>query len=215
MGVCVARTPEHELTSRPEPQEEDAAICTVSTVAPKWTAPPQHVEGGIFQPYDFLTAESLGTDLPCRCTSCRKCKECKFRTDSLTFKEDQEYQVILEGLKFDEEHRRWRATYPFHIPPTTLRDNYQQVYKYTLAQEKRLAKQGRTEEFNTEFYKTVERGVFKEITKEEMTAWDGPVNYIAMVEAFKEGPHSTTPLRICMNSSLNNPTRCRSPSTTA
>jgi hypothetical protein len=126
------------------------------------------VEGGIFQPYDFLTAESLGTDLPRRCTSCRRCKECKFRTDSLTFKEDQEYQVILEGLKFDEECRRWRATYPFHIPPTTLRDNYQQVYKYTLAQEKRLAKQGRTEEFNTEFYKTVELGVFKEITKEEV-----------------------------------------------
>jgi len=43
-----------------------------------------------------------------------------------------------------------------------------------------LAKQGRTEEFNAEFYKTVERGVFKEITKEEMAAWNGPVNYIAM-----------------------------------
>jgi hypothetical protein len=205
MRVCVIRTPEQELTSRPDPQEEDAAICAVSTVAPKWTATPQHVEGGIFQPYDFLTAESLGTDLPRRCTSCRRCKECKFRTDSLTFKEDQEYQVILEGLEFSQERGRWRATYPFHIPPTTLRDNYQQVYKYTLAQEKRLAKQGRTEEFNTEFYKTVERGMFKEVTKEEMTAWDGPVNYIAMVEAFKEGPHSTTPLRICMNSSLKQP----------
>ncbi len=131
------------------------------------------VEGGIFQPYDFLTSESLGTDLPCRCTSCRKCKECKFRTDSLTFKEDQEYQVILEGLEFNKRRGRWRATYPFHIPPTTLKDNYQQVFKYTLAQEKRLAKQGRTEEFNAEFYKTVERGVFKEITKEEMDAWDG------------------------------------------
>ncbi len=47
--------------------------------------------------------------------------------------------------------------------------------------------------------------MFKEITKEEMAAWDGPVNYIAMVEAFKEGPHSTTPLRICMNSSLKQP----------
>jgi hypothetical protein len=38
-----------------------------------------------------------------------------------------------------------------------------------------------------------------------MDAWDGPVNYISMVEAFKEGPHSTTPLRICMNSSLKQP----------
>ncbi len=47
--------------------------------------------------------------------------------------------------------------------------------------------------------------MFKEITKEEMAAWDSLVNYISMVEAFKEGPHSTTPLRICMNSSLKQP----------
>ncbi len=205
VGVCVIKTADPEATDRLEPQEEDTAICALSTVSQRWTAPPLHVEGGIFQPYDFLTTESLGTDLPRRCTSCHKCKECKFRTDCLTFKEDEEYRIILEGLKFDKERGRWRATYPFHIPPTTLKDNYGQVFKYTLAQEKRLAKQGRTEEFNAEFYKTVERGVFKEITKEEMAAWDCPVNYISMVEAFKEGPHSTTPLRICMNSSLKQP----------
>ncbi len=38
-----------------------------------------------------------------------------------------------------------------------------------------------------------------------MAAWDDPVNYISMVEAYKEGPHSTMPLRICMNSSLRQP----------
>jgi hypothetical protein len=89
----------------------------------------------------------MGTDLQRRCASCRKCGECKFRTDSLTFKEDQEYQVILKGLKFDEERAKWAATYPFQIPPFALQDNYEQVYRYTLAQEKRLAKQGRTQEF--------------------------------------------------------------------
>jgi hypothetical protein len=68
-----------------------------------------------------------------------------------------------------------------------------------------LAKQGWKEEFNKEFYKTVERGVFRKIGPKEMTAWEGPVNYISMVEAFKEGPHSTRPLRICMNSSLRQP----------
>jgi len=159
-----------------------------------------------------MTTESLGTNLQRRCTSCCKCKECKFRTDCLTFKEDQEYQIILEGLEFNKEQGRWRATYPFHIQPSTLRDNYAQVFKYTLVQEKRLAKQGHTEEFNEEFYKTVEHGVFKEITREEMAAWDGPVNYISMVEAFKEGPHSMTPLRICMNSS---PSQCHCLSMTA
>ncbi len=49
-------------------------------------------------------------------------------------------------------------------------------------------------EFNEEFDKTVECCVFKEIGPEEMAAWDGQVNYISMMEAFKEGPllHNTT-----------------------
>ena len=89
--------------------------------------------------------------------------------------------------------------------PSKLRNNYFQVYRCTLFQEKRLAKQGRTEEFNKQFYETVGRGVFKELSPKGMAEWKGPVNYITMVEAFKEGPHSTTPLRICMNSSLRQP----------
>jgi hypothetical protein len=164
-----------------------------------------HRENGIFQPSDFLMAEALGTDMPRRCKNCLKCKECQFRADSLSFKENQEYQVILDGLKFDEKNKKWTASYPFCIPPSRLMDNYKQVYKLTLSQEKRLAKQGRTEEFNKQFYETVERGVFRELSPKEMGEWKGPVNYISMVEAFKEGPHSTTPLRICMNSSLRQP----------
>ncbi len=84
-------------------------------------------------------------------------------------------------------------------------DNYDQVYRCTLHQEKRLAKEGRTEEFNKQFYETVGRGVFRELSPKETEEWEGPVNYITMVEAFKEGPHSMTPLRICMNSSLRQP----------
>ncbi len=104
VGVCIVKPVSLEVTARPGPHEEDKAICALSTVSQKWAAPPLHIEGGIFQPYDFLTTESLGTDLLRRCTSCRRCKECKFRTDSLTFKEDQEYQIILEGLEFDKEN---------------------------------------------------------------------------------------------------------------
>jgi hypothetical protein len=70
--------------------------------------------------------------------------------------ENQEYQVILDGLRFDAERKKWTASYPFCIPPSELMDNHDQVYKYTLYQEKRLAKEGRTEEFNKQFYETVE-----------------------------------------------------------
>ncbi len=49
------------------------------------------------------------------------------------------------------------------------------------------------------------RGVFKPIPKEEADWYKGAVNYINMVEAFKTGPFATTPLRICMNSSMRQP----------
>ncbi len=109
------------------------------------------------------------------------------------------------GLKFSEERRKWTASYPFFIPPSELKDNYQQVKTYTERMEKRLIKQGRVEEFNSQFRDTVERGVFRELSEEELKGWKGPLNYIAMVEAFKNGPHATTTLRICMNSSLKQP----------
>ena len=42
--------------------------------------------------------------------------------------------------------------------------------------------------------------VFKKINNPQQ--YDGPVNYISIVDAYKQGPHSTTPIRLCMNSSL-------------
>ncbi len=158
-----------------------------------------------FQTPEFLSAEAMGVDLPRRCPSCKNCKECQFRTSAVSYKEDQEFHVILEGLKFNEERRKWTAFYPFFIPPSELKDNYQQVKTYTERMEKRLIKQGRVEEFNSQFRDRVERGVFRELSAEELKEWKGPLNYIAMVEAFKNGPHATTPLRICMNSSLKQP----------
>jgi hypothetical protein len=62
-------------------------------------------------------------------------------------------------------------------------------------------KAGRTEEFNKLFQDNMDRGVFWKLTKEEMSAYIGPVNYITMVGAYKIGPFMTT-LRICMNSSM-------------
>jgi hypothetical protein len=146
--LCRQSNEPEESASHPGLEQEDTAICAVSMSPPHWTAIPLHIEGGIFQPSDFKSAEAMGPDIPHRCTSCLKCKECKFRTDSLTFKENQEYQVILDGLKFNGAQEKWTATYPFRIPPSTLQDHSEQVYRYTLVQERRLAKQERTQKFN-------------------------------------------------------------------
>jgi hypothetical protein len=75
-------------------------------------------------------------DLPLRCASCKNYKECHFRTSAITFKEDQEYQVILEWLKFDEDIKKCL----FFIHPSEMQDNYHQVKSYTENIEKRLIK---------------------------------------------------------------------------
>jgi hypothetical protein len=156
-------------------------------------------------PLDFLTAEALGTETLRRCAACKKCKECQFRANVLSFKENAEYEAILNNLVYSQELKRWTASYPFVEDPNVLVDNKGQALACMRSLEKRLIKQKRLQEFNDVFQETVERGVFREITPEEMEEWEGPINYISMVEAFKQGPQATTPIRICMNSSMKQP----------
>ncbi len=159
----------------------------------------------LFNPPEFIPAEVMGTELPRRCPACRNCKECQFRMDSLTFKENTEYEVILSKLRLDVERKQWIAGYPFNILVEKLVDNYGQARGCMSRMETRLLKKGRIAEFNRQFQDNVDRGVFKPIPKEEADRYKGAVSYISMVEAFKTGPFATTPLRICMNSSMRQP----------
>ena len=156
-----------------------------------------------FTPMDFISAEAVGTDVPRRCATCRHCKECEFKLQCLTWEENKQLETVEKGLKLDVEAKKWTASYPFTTPPTVLEDNYGQAVACMRSMEKRLAKQGNLEHFNKNFQETIDRGVFKELTKEEADSYTGPVNYITMTETFKPG--STSPIRICMNSSMKQP----------
>ncbi len=159
----------------------------------------------LFNPPEFIPAEVMETELLRRCPACRNCKECKFRMDSLTFKENTEYEVILSKLHLDVGRKQWIAGYPFNTLVEKLIDNYGQARGCMSRMEARLLKKGRIAEFNRQFQDNVNRGVFKPIPKEEADRYKGAVNYISMVEAFKTGPFATTPLGICMNSSMRQP----------
>jgi hypothetical protein len=87
------------------------------------------------------------------------------------------------------------ASYPFIEEPKVLTDNKRQAISCMQSLEKRLKNQKTLQEFNdVPFQDTVKRGVFKEISHEEMEAWSSPVNYISMVETFKQGPQALTPI---------------------
>ncbi len=153
-------------------------------------------------PMDFITAEQMGVELPRRCRSCVGCKECSFKTTHLSWQESRELAIIERGLSLDPETGKWRADYPFAVDPSVLQDNRGQAMALMERLERRLHRSGRLEEFCRLFKEAEERGVFVELAEEARHAYKGPVNYVSLVEAFKEGPGATTPLRLCVNSSL-------------
>ena len=123
----------------------------------------------------------------------------------MSAKENAEFDVICNNLKFDEKQKRWSTSYLFIENLSVLRDNYGQAMACMRNLESQLTRQKRMEEFNLAFQDIVDRGVFKELTSQDMRSWEGPVNYISIVCAFKQGPHQSTPLRLCMNSSMKQP----------
>ncbi len=87
--------------------------------------------------------------------------------DSLTFKENTEYEVILSKLHLDVKRKQWIAGYPFNTPVEKLIDNYCQARGCMSRMDTRLLKKGRLGEFNRQFQDNVDRGVFKSIPREE------------------------------------------------
>ena len=69
--------------------------------------------------------------------------------------------------------------------------------------EKRLLKNGGLKAYNDEIENYVDRGVIRELSKEELESWSGGVNYISHHGVFKKSS-ATTKLRIVSNSSLDN-----------
>ena len=150
---------------------------------------------------NFLEGEKLITDLPPRCNGCRQCKECSERATALSWKDQNEMESIEKNLSFDPIKKKWIAAYPFTEDPSVLGNNHKQALAMVSKMENRLERQNLREDFNQVFKDSVNRGVFQEISKEEDDAYNGPKFYISMVEAFKQSSKST-PLRICMNSSM-------------
>jgi hypothetical protein len=87
--------------------------------------------------------------------------------DSLIFKENAEYEVILSKLRLDVRRKKWIAGYPFNAMVERLNDNYNQARGLMSRMETRLLKKGRLDEFNQQFQNNVDRGVFRPIPKEE------------------------------------------------
>ena len=91
----------------------------------------------------------------------------------MSAKENVEYEVIRNYLTFDKENQKWSTSYPFITSPSVLQNNNSQAVACMRSLEAKLIKQNRLTEFNEAFKDIMNRGVFKELSPQDMEEWGG------------------------------------------
>ena len=154
------------------------------------------------QERDYFTLDELGIEPARRCPRCKGCRDCSWRGQQLSQKEASELEYMEKCVEF--ENNRFKVRFPFLVDPSELADNYGQVVRIAEAEERKLEREGRMQEFNELFQKLVELGAIEEISKKELKEWSGPVHYVSLQHVINEDS-ATTGLRIVTNSSLKTP----------
>ena len=155
-------------------------------------------------PRSFDLIEDLGVEPPRRCSRCRGCKDCSYRGMRHSEREAEEYKLIEEGVKYCQETGKYQVSYPFIEDPYKLGNNVNQVMKIAMKEEKKLDREGLTEQANKEFEKMVSLGALRKISQVELDSWKGPRHYVSIQHVLNPGSN-TTPLRLVTNSSLRDP----------
>ena len=154
------------------------------------------------QDRDFYTMENLGVEPARRCAGCKGCKECSWRGQELSRKEAFELEYIENCVKFEDG--KFHVKFPYLEDPKELADNFYQVVKIAEAEEKKLEREGKLQEFNELFDKLQDLGAVEEISAQELRSWTGPAHYVSLQHVIDESS-ATTSLRIVTNSSLKTP----------
>ena len=120
----------------------------------------------------------------------------------LSRKEAFELEYIENCVKFEDG--KFHVKFPYLEDPKELADNFYQVVKIAEAEERKLEREGKLQEFNELFDKLLDLGALEEISAQELRSWTGPVHYVSLQHVIDESS-ATTSLRIVTNSSLKTP----------
>ena len=112
--------------------------------------------------------------------------------------------MIEKGIHHNTETNQFDVEYAFIDDPKKLSNNFGQALKIAECEERKLAKERLTEEFNDKFDEFLKLGTIEEISQNEMDSWNGPVHYVSMQHVVKPD-NLTTRLRVVINSSLKCP----------
>ena len=155
-------------------------------------------------PKEFFLGEDMGVEAPRRCKKCKGCPDCSWRGMVQSEKEAEEYRMIEDGIKYNQDTGKFSVEYPFLDNPNKLGNNLGQAIKIAERLEKKLEKEGLTEQAEDVFQKMVDYGALRKLSQIEMDSWVGPVHYISIQHVLNPGSE-TTPLRLVTNTSLVDP----------
>ena len=84
-----------------------------------------------------------------------------------------EYNAIEQGIKLNKEKGYFEVQYAWQDDPAKLSNNLGQAIKIAENEEKKIIKEGLTEEFNEKFDEFIKLGTLEELSQHEIDNWGG------------------------------------------
>ena len=165
--------------------------------------PKQAMVSHLAKKFSLLECEEMGTGQPRRCQTCSACNKCSVRSVEMTRKEQEELAIIEENISVDLFNGQVTFKYLYIKDINLLHDNRRHTISIASKLEARLKAKSELADYNKELQEFIGRGVLRELTKEELENWEGPINYNSHYGVLKPGS-TTTKLRVVSNSSLDN-----------
>ena len=118
----------------------------------------------------------------------------------MSLKDEAEFKMIEEKISFNVKTGRWLAEYPWIKKPSELSNNRRIAVAKLCSTEKRLLKNpDYMSVYADQIQDMLDRKVARQVTQEELEAYDGPTFYLAH-HAVRKPESKSTPCRIVFDS---------------
>ena len=156
-----------------------------------------HITGHL---QSFFDVENIGISCNPKCGSCR-CGKCHPGGKDMSLKEEQEYNMIKEGISFNKSTGRWLANYPWIKDPSTLPNNKVYALATMKSTERRLQRNpDQALLYSQQINDMLVRGAARIVLESELEKYDKGKFYLSHHAVMKHDSKST-PCRIVFNSS--------------
>ena len=134
---------------------------------------------------DFMEAEAMGVEPPRRCPYFRGYQKCSFLGQQHTERKTFEYKMSKSGVKYNSLNECLDVAYAWVNNPAKLHKKVRKAIKIAENKERKLLKEGLTQEFNNKFEEFLRLGTIREISQKEMGYWEGPTHYVSTQHVYK------------------------------